>query len=145
MTKQDVSRQSQREYCKRSIFRKQEQSPNSRSDGSSRWQRPGGSQQSGITDDGRSNSTEEKESTLFKFFLEYVFAPSKAIFHSKIWLKSKFRYTDKRKKYFNITFKELKFFYFIRKLKEIWKYHLQCDPLKLFLSVNLCLWTILIS
>jgi len=86
----------------------------------------------GITDDGRSNSTEEKESTLFKFFLEYIFALSKAIFHSKIWLKSKFRYIDKRKKYFNITFKELKFFYFIRNLKEIWKYHLQCDPLKLF-------------
>lgn len=86
------------------------------------------------TSESGSTSTEKRSQSLLGYLQHTVFSPPKALFHSRLWLKSKYRYTDKKKNYFNITFEELKLFYVERSTLEIWYHFLDCDPLKLFFA-----------
>lgn len=61
-----------------------------------------------------------------------VFSLPKAIFHSRLWLKSPFKYVDRRKNYFNVCFEELKLFYTERSVVEIWLHMLRIDPMRLY-------------
>ena len=81
-----------------------------------------------------STSEGKKKDTLLDYFKSIIFSPPKALFSSRLWLKSKFRYTDKRKTYFNITYEELKLFYAEKSVTDIWMHFMSCDPLQIFFA-----------
>lgn len=83
------------------------------------------------------DAEQSKTRPLFEFLQGIVFSPPKAIFQSRIWLKSKYRYVDKRKNYFNVILQELQLFYTEKTVLELWNHLLHCDPLHLmFASEN---------
>nr|QKE54882.1 MAG: nonstructural protein [Parvoviridae sp.]QKE54956.1 MAG: nonstructural protein [Parvoviridae sp.] len=82
---------------------------------------------------GRGATAAQKEKkSLFQYLQGVIFSPPKALFASRLWLKSNFRYTDRRKNYFQVTFEELKLFYVERSISDIWAHVLDIDSTKIF-------------
>lgn len=79
-------------------------------------------------------NTAKKKENLFAFFQRIVFSPPKMLFQSRLWLRSEFRFIDKRKTYFQITFEQLKLFYVEKTMLEIWNHLLDVDPIQLYFA-----------
>jgi len=63
-----------------------------------------------------------------------VFTPPKALFQSRIWLKGPYRFYDRRKHSFQITYEQMKLFYTEATVEDIWLHLLSIDPLHMFFA-----------
>lgn len=84
----------------------------------------------------RSTEVVAQKTSLLQYLQRVIFSPPKALFTSRLWLKSKYRYVDRRKTYFNITFEELKLFYVEKSVSDIFTHTLHCDPCQIFYAAE---------
>jgi len=81
-------------------------------------------------------STSTGKERLLDFLKQTIFSPPKSLFSSRLWLKSTYRYHDRRKTYFMIVLEQLKLYYSEKCYSEIWIHVLQCDPMKVFFAAE---------